>query len=188
MKLPLELKGRGGRLLIRAAMLFVLAAGGLEVRHYVRFHDFAGYGWHVDVVARDADIGVPGVNKMYGLWLTNSTVRPRVFQGVLLPGGYIGSGVLYRDEIQKWDVNTRSWVTMTSTTKNDWVAYEQVTTKIWPTQSVGVSGWDAIGGREGPHGDRACKGDRVRWAVYSSFTELDATVLYSPVFTISDGC
>jgi hypothetical protein len=166
-------------------LLIALTIGGLEVRHYIRFHDLCGYGWHADLLKRSVDIGIPGIKTEYALWLTNDSIRPQTFEGIQLPGGYVGSGVIYRDRIERWDAKQRSWVTIREAVRSDMAGYPLVTQRVWPGQSVLASGWDAIAAMDG-----ISKGDSIRIVVLSSFDNGAAgkglRTFYSSDFSIDE--
>jgi hypothetical protein len=165
-------------------LLLLLVTAWIEVRHHSRFHDLVGYGWHVDLVERSADLGIPGIRTTYAVWLTNYTVCPQIFEGIKLPGGYVGSGVFYPDRIERWDASKHSWITVRQTLRSE-MPGSLVRKRIWPGQSIFASGWDAVAATDGIR-----KGDTVRIVVFSSFgdgeTRKGQKAFYSPEFTIDE--
>jgi len=78
----------------------------LEGRHHARMHHFAGYGPHIDVVLGDSEIGR---KDMYYARLWNFSMHSIYIEGCRLPGGYVGEGVMYSWDVQRWNASSKSW-------------------------------------------------------------------------------
>jgi len=166
-------------------ILLTLFGCALELRHRSKYGHFAAYGIHTDVVSENHDLGIPGVQTVYCMVLTNLTFFPAKFEAIKLPGGFIGSGYKYHDQLQKWDQKSGSWVTVMDTVAvsagSGWDR-PNITRTIWPGQSIYPIGWDAIAATEG-----VTSGDTVRIAVFNTFRPVAAlpeTPAYSPVFIV----
>ena len=82
------------------------AVSVLEGRHYSRTHHFAGYGPHIDVVVGNSDIGR---RDMYYARLWNVSMHSIYIEGCRLPGGFVGEGVMYNWDVQRWNASSQSW-------------------------------------------------------------------------------
>jgi hypothetical protein len=171
--------------LIGLGVIVVSLILGAEVWHFTLFHHPVGYGWHADLAQREGDIGIPGVSTLSVARIFNYTLLPQNFEGVHLPGGYIGSGVVYRSQIEKWNEQTRLWAVVVQPDPSDWKAFPHTTTKVWPGRSIYAAGWQAVGAIDGIK-----KGDRVRLVVFRTFSPAKAgeqeSAVYSPAFIVTD--
>lgn len=174
------------------ASLFSLA-GAIELIHHHRFGHFLGYGWHVDVMVKTFEAGLPGPRRFYAMSATNLTLQPRVFQ-VVTDGRFgglgCGKGVIYREQVQKWDSASQKWVTIPESipvsvpqnavpVRHARFGFELTTKTIGPGESVCAAGWDPIGSYRDLK-----RGDVARLVVFSLYTapenDRKQRVLYSP--------
>jgi hypothetical protein len=153
----------GIRKLFLAGVALLVAMQGW---HHLRYGHFIGYGWDVDLMKRREDLGIPGVTTTYNVRLTNLTIHSLDFEGIKLPGGFVGSGVLLRTRIDRWDAGKGAWVTVDES--KAWEEYPgaRVTLKIKPLRSKYVWGWAAIAA-----GLNFKKGDKLRLVILSSATK-----------------
>ena len=97
------------RALIFSFAICFLASVTVEILHHHRFGHFVGYGLHTDVLLANTDVGTYDT---YVARLWNLSLRTLEIEGCRLPGGYAGSGVLYRWDIQKWELSNKRWVSL----------------------------------------------------------------------------
>lgn len=157
----------------------------LEAWHVTIFRHAFGYGLHADLVQREADIGIPGIRTLYVVRIFNYGLLPRDFEGVQLPGGYIGSGVVYRSEIERWNEQTRAWEKVVQPDPSDWKAFPRTRTRIWPGRSIYAAGWQAVAAVNGIK-----KGDVLRLTVFRGFDRPIAgeqeSAVNSPAFKVEE--
>jgi hypothetical protein len=172
-------------ILIGLGIVAVSLILGLEAWHFALFHHPFFYGLHADLIQREADFGIPGVKTVYVVRIFDYTLLPQDFEGVQLPGGYIGSAVSYRDRIEKWNEEVRRWDAVRETDALDWKAFPRTTTKIWPGRSIYAAGWQAVGAIDGIK-----KGDTVRLVIFRTFSRAGTgeqeSAIYSPAFKVMD--
>jgi hypothetical protein len=96
--------------------IIALAVPVSEVAHRVRYGHFLRPGLHTDVVRGDSDIGT---NDTYYARVWNLTFKTIEIEGCRLPGGYVGSGVLYHWDVQRWDVSRNNWSSLHGA--NNWI-------------------------------------------------------------------
>jgi hypothetical protein len=181
--MPRKMLRRLAFLVPSIAILSLLLA--LEAWYVALFHHVASYGWHAELLQREADIGIPGIKTLYVVRVFNFTFFPQSFQGVRLPGGYIGSGVIYRSQIERWNEQSHAWDVVREDNPSQWKTYPRANTKVWFDRSIYAGGWQAVAAF-----DVLKKGDTVRMAIFQKFDQPDVTepqvVVYSPAFKITE--
>lgn len=169
-----------------AATLFlsgvVLFVALLEINHRIAFGHFVRFGWHVDLLVKDADLGGSlGLTKLYALRVTNFAIRPLTFEAIPDPrfGGYgCGHGIVFPERLEHWDRANHKWVDIPEAVS---VTYSPRPTdmppppgwlmkkRVWPGFSICAGGWrpltvDVPGVKHG---------DVLRIVVSTSFTAPD---------------
>ncbi len=169
---------------ISAIMLVVaLLLSAAELSHKRRFGHFFGYGPHMDVVLGDSDVASQDT---YYARLWNLSLSSFRIQGCRLPGGYVGSGILYRWDVQKWEPSGHIWNSLRGA--DNWVAdpfsgysndegCRMETTHVRPLSSRTV-GW--------VYEDWVTTGAPVRFAIHTSLTTPPGNqqILYTDTFVV----
>ena len=101
------------------AVSFVLAACAVEGFHFWRMRHFVRYGPHIDVVPGNSEIGR---RDMYFARYWNVSAHSVYIEGCRLPGGYLGAGMLYRWDMQRWNATAQRWDSLRGADK--WVPTE----------------------------------------------------------------
>ena len=83
-----------------------LLASALEGHHYYRTHHLVSYGSDIDVVLDNSDTGRQDT---YYARIWNVSVHSIYIEGCRLPGGYLGEGISYRWDVQRWNVSAQHW-------------------------------------------------------------------------------
>ena len=175
------------RIALIAVLVFsasiVLAASVLEGCHYYRMHHFVKYGLHIDVVLGNSDIGRKDT---YYARIWNLSVHSIYVEGCRLPGGYAGEGVLYRWDVQRWNVSAQRWDSLRGADNwvptpfggyaNDEKCLPQMT-RIRPL-GTRVLGW--------VYKDWVTTGEPVRMAIHTSVSRpaTQQTILFTSTFVI----
>jgi hypothetical protein len=171
---------------ILAIIIIVMAAPVIEMAHRVRYGHFLRPGLHTDIVRGDSDVGT---NDMYYARLWNLSLRTVEIEGCRLPGGFVGSGVLYHWDVQRWDASRNGWSSLHGA--NNWV----------PRPLGGSDSddyWSTCGGeitRVRPfairtlawvYKDWVTPSDSIRMAIHTSVrTPLDRqAIIYTQMFSI----
>jgi len=184
--MALKVKAKTGTVI--AFLMLILASASLSVFegwHHVRYGHFIDYGLHTDVVLGDSDVGKGDTYYARAWNLSASTV---LIEGCRLPGGSVGSGILYRWDVQRLDPLKHQWNSLRGA--NNWVQ-----------ELLTADGIDANRDckreitRIGPLATRrlgwvfrswVTRGDSVRMAIHTSIdAPLDRQwVIYTPIFSI----
>jgi hypothetical protein len=161
---------------VKAAALFVGFAAIsffalLESRHRIAFGHFAPLGLHADVSVAKADIGIPGITKLYDARLTNFSIFPRRIERCEFLTDAFAHGVSVGYRIQQWDKTGVRWKTLLDTTGEYCrpyplgIAQAQLTSKLlWPGQMLST-GEEATGARAD------LKGETMRFVVVANGNE-----------------
>ena len=157
------------KLWLLAASLLVAFVGGVELVHRYNYGRFVRYGLHVDVTARDADIGIPGITKMYSARLSNFGLLPVKLDACYYLTDAFSSGTAYPYVVQRWDAATRSWQTVADTRGDDFckpaplsrINAEPAQRLLLPGDSVEVMEGEATAAQEPFR-----RGDLARFAVF----------------------
>jgi len=171
---------------IIAIVIIALAATVVEAAHRVLYGHFLRPGLHTDVIRGDSDIGT---NDMYYARVWNLSFRTIEIEGCRLPGGIVGTGVLYHWDVQRWEASRNDWSSLHGA--NNWIP-----------RSLGGSDsndyWSKCGGeitRVRPFATRTLAwvykdwvtpSDSIRIAVHTSVkTPLDQQmIIYTQMFSI----
>lgn len=97
---------RAIRVVVASVLVFIASVAIIEGRHHHKFGHFVGYGSHTDIVVGNSDVG-SGDTYFAQLW--NLSLATVDVEGCRLPGGYVGEGILYRWDVQKWNPATQGW-------------------------------------------------------------------------------
>lgn len=165
-------------------LIILLLVVWVEVSHRINYGHFVLYGIHVDVVSQRADIGIPGIERMYAAEAFNYTFLPFSLQGCQVPTDVSPfEEVVYRYQVQRFDPDSGAWVKVIGVDPFD--CEPLVTTRAWPGQSIRTVDWEATGARKGLQ-----KGDAARFVVFTAFNKVDEAAdqrtLSSPSFMIED--
>jgi len=165
-------------------LIILLLVVWVEVSHRINYGHFVSYGIHIHAVSRRADIGIPGIERMYAAEAFNYTLLPLALQGCQVPTDISPyETVDYRYQVQRFDPESSAWVKVIGVDQFD--CEPLVTTRIWPGQKLRTVDWEATGAREGLQ-----KGDTARFVVFTAFNKADDAVdqrtLLSPSFMIED--
>jgi len=165
-----------GRRLKAAALLIGLAAisvfSVMEFRHRAAFGHFVPLALHADVSVTKADIGIPGITKLYAAHVTNFGIFPRRVERCEFITDAFAHGVSVGYRLQQWDKSSRHWKTVLDTAARFCRPYPlgivqaQLTSKLlWPGQTLSTSE-EATGAR----GD--LKGEIMRFVVAANSLDL----------------
>jgi hypothetical protein len=154
----------------------------IEGFHYYKFRHFVGYGVHMDVVLGNSDVGRRDTFRAR-VW--NLSSRTLDVEGCRLPGGYVGEGILYHWDVQKWNVRTSTWDSLegadnwlpTPFGKELWEGCNPEVTHIRPF-STRVLGW--------VYNSWVTSGEPVRVAVHTSLhvPPTQQRILYTETFVV----
>ena len=172
-------------LVIAAVLVAVALVAWVEAAHYYRFRHLVGYGIHMDVVLGNSEIGT---RDMFYARVWNLSLHTLVVEGCRLPGGYVGEGILYRWDVQRWDQNTRQWNSLQGadhwvpepfggSSQDSLAGCKGELTKIAPLQ-VRVLGW--------VYKDWVTSNEPVRIAVHTSVSRPpeQQAILYTNLFVV----
>ena len=101
---------------IIALVIISLVLPIIKVIHRARYGHFVRLGLHTDIVIGDSDVGA---NDTYYARVWNLSFRTIDIEGCRLPRGYVGSGVLYHWDVQRWDVSRNNWSSLHGA--NNWI-------------------------------------------------------------------
>jgi hypothetical protein len=173
---------------IAATLLVALALAALvsiEGFHYYKFRHFVGYGLHMDVVLGNSDVGT---DDTYFARVWNLSVHTLEIEGCRLPGGYLGNGMIYRWDVQRWNPSTMEWNAFNGA--NNWL-----TVPFRDSSADGLEGCRGEVTNIPPFSTRpvgwvfrtwANPGERVRMAIHTS-VKLPSTkqrILYTDTFVV----
>jgi hypothetical protein len=163
-------KRLGAALLLLAAVL-VSVVGVVEAHHRMTFGHFVPLTLHADYSVAHADIGIPGISKLYGAHLTNFGIVPRRIERCEFVTDDMAAGVSIGYRLQQWDAASRHWHTVLETSSAYCRPYPlgiikaRLTSKLlWPGQTLSTSE-EATGARDG------FKGQTMRFAVVGNGRE-----------------
>jgi len=180
---------RPGRLLklVSIATLVIGLAGTVfsESYHYYRFRHLVGYGTHFDILLADSSLGTAD---FYDARVWNVSLRTLDVEGCRMPGGYVGDGILYRWDVQKWNQKTEQWNSLNGA-------------DTWEPVAFGVPAHDGLEGCRGemthirPFSTQVLgwvfkswvtTGEPVRIAIHTSVTRppIQQRILYTDMFVV----
>jgi hypothetical protein len=125
---------------------------------------------HAEYTVETADIGIPGITKMYDAQLANNGRAPVRIEICAFVDDAGGRGDAPAFSVQKYEVKNANWETIVDASDArachpyplGWVTAQLKTRWLWPGQSV-FMGEEATAAR-GFH-----KGDSARFVLYTSF-------------------
>ena len=161
---------------LRAALLLLAVAlvsvsGVVEFHHRLTFGHFVPLTLHADYSVAKADIGIPGISKLYDAHITNFGIFPRRIGSCEFVTDAFASGVSIGYRLQRWDAQSRRWQTVLDAASEYCRPYPlgmiraRLTSKVlWPGQTLST-GEEATGARDG------LKGQTIRFAVVANGRE-----------------
>ncbi|MGH9795536.1 MAG: hypothetical protein ACRD5G_12255 [Candidatus Acidiferrales bacterium] len=161
-------------MLLALSALLLLALGLEEFRHKQNYGHFAPYGLHVDLIVRKADIGIPGITKMYEAYLYNLGL-PVSIQRCDFVSDAMEPGTMVAYAVQRWNAQTSAWDTIVESSGAEYCVVTPLSMVVaaskdsflFPGQSVST-GWEATAAR-----DEFAKGDSARFVVFTTL-KIDA--------------
>jgi hypothetical protein len=124
-----------------------------ELRHRVMFGHFAPLTLHADVSVANADIGIPGITKLYEAHIVNFGIFPRRIERCEFVSDASAPGVSVGFRVQQWDATSRRWRTIMDAASGYCRPYPlgiikaRLTSQLlWPGQSLST-GEEATGAR-----------------------------------------
>ena len=141
------------RIPIILAAAVMIAAAVVQVRHYLIFGHIVPLGLHADVTVKKADLGIPGITKVYEAYVTNFGVFPRRVRRCeyLTDAMARGVGIGYR--VQQLNQSSGRWQTVVDAASDFCQPYPlgiseaHLTSKLlWPGQTL-PSASEATGAR-----------------------------------------
>lgn len=142
----------------------------VQYRHYADFGHFVPIGLHADVIVHHADIGIPGITKMYEARITNYGLIPVLVERCTFVSDTMEPGVIVAYNIERWDSTGQAWKLTHEFAKPNFCSPVPLSmgmthwqrTWLWPGQSLSTG--------EEATGARFRKGDRIRFAVITDVT------------------
>jgi hypothetical protein len=145
---------------------------------------------HAEYSVETADIGIPGITKMYGARLTNSGRTPVRIEVCAFVDDAGGRGDAPAFSVQKYNANSATWETVVDASNArvcrpyplGWVTAQLKTKWLWPGHSV-LMGEEATAAR-GFH-----KGESARFLLYTAFkhaSEHAPQEIPTPAFVIDE--
>ena len=162
-------------------ILFVLAALGAAVLAYFVYSGLKGWSsLRAEYSVEKADIGIPGISKMYDARVINRGKLPVRVQVCDFVDDASARGQAAAFAVQKWDSHGNKWVTVMDASNFQncrpyplgWVTANLKRIWLWPGQSVSM-GEEATAAR-GFH-----QGDSARFVLYSGFNETGKTTAWA---------
>jgi len=150
-----------------AGLIVLLAAllALFEFSHRYNYGHFVSYGLHVDVIARESYIGIPGQTKMYEPYLFNFTLLPVSLEACDFVDDTLSPGTEYPYAVQRLDTVSKGWQTVAVVSDESFCtpapAARIVSKKLWPGSTIKVMDGEATGARE-----PFTKGDIARFVVF----------------------
>jgi hypothetical protein len=165
--------------------------GFLEFCHNYNHSHLFSYGLHVDVLAKESSIGIPGQKMLYRAELTNYTFLPVRLTACDFQTDTLNDETEYPYGIQRWDESSQVWQTVLEPNDTNFcrpvplgVANPKTVSHwIWPLMTVDVMGWESTGARV-----PFVKGDRARFVVFRRVGKAAdwSTAVQSSSFSIED--
>jgi hypothetical protein len=165
--------------------LALTACVSIEGFHYYKFRHLVGWGVHMDVALGNSDAGE---RDTYYARVWNVSLHSLSVEGCRLPGGYVGEGILYRWDVQKWDAATRQWNSLQGA--DNWMQGP-----FEGSKEDGLEGCNAESTRIGPFSTRVLgwvykdwvtSGEPVRMAIHTSVSvpAMQQQILYTDTFVV----
>ena len=148
------------------AVLFSLALA------YKFSHDFSNL--HAEYSVEGADIGIPGITKMYDARLVNAGKTPVHIQICAFQDDVGSRGEAAAFSVQRYDPKIATWVTIVDASDArachpyplGWVTAQLKSRWLWPGQSVSM-------GEEATAARGFKKGESARFLLFTSFGQSD---------------
>jgi hypothetical protein len=166
--------------------LGTITLGSAEVYHRFKFGHFLGYGLHTDVFLGNSDVGT---NDMYYAQLWNLSASNVQIEGCLEASdvGGVPDSVLYRWDVQKWDLPNQRWISLHGADTwvhtafgGYWKEEPCRPTKTWlkPLESRKRMAW--------VYKDWVTSGEPVRIALHTSVTASpdEQRIIYTKTFVV----
>ena len=100
-------------LLLGAAVLAIASLiGVVESYHRLRFGHFVPLTLHADYSIAKADIGIPGISKLYDAHITNFGILPRRIERCEFVTDAFAPGVSVGYRVQQWNTASLRWQTV----------------------------------------------------------------------------
>ena len=158
--------------LVMLAVVLASLVGVVEFRHRLRFGHFVPLTLHADYSIAKADIGIPGISKLYDAHVTNFGIFPRRIERCEFVTDALAPGLSVGYRLQQWEMASRRWQTVLDAASGYCRPYPlgmikaRLTSKLlWPGQTLST-GEEATGARGN------LKGQRMRVAVVANGREL----------------
>jgi hypothetical protein len=167
--LRLRRKLFAGLIVFLAAILAIF-----EFSHRYNYGHFVSYGLHVDVIARESYIGIPGQTKMYEPHLSNFTLLPVSLEACDFVDDTLSPGTEYPYAVQRLDTVSKDWQTVVAVSGEDFctptplskAGTRIVSKRLWPGSAVKIMDGEATGARE-----PFTKGDMARFVVFREISK-----------------
>ena len=162
--LRLRWKLFAGLIVLLAALLAIF-----EFSHRYNYGRFVSYGLHVDVIARESYIGIPGQTKLYEPYLFNFTLLPVSLEACDFVDDTLSPGTEYPYAVQRLDTVSKDWQTVAAVSGEDFCTPTPiskaetriVSKRLWPGSTIKIMDSEATGAR-----DPFTKGDMARFVVF----------------------
>src|SRR5262245_27504427 len=138
-----------------------------EFSHRYNYGHFVSYGLHVDVIARESYIGIPGQTKLYEAYLLNFTLLPVSLEACDFVDDTLSHGTEYPYAVQRLGTVSKDWQTVAI--DEDFCTPAPlskagtciVSKRLWPGTTIKIMDGEATGARE-----PFTKGDMARFVVF----------------------
>ena len=157
-------------LLLGAAVLASLIAV-VESHHRLRFGHFVPLTLHADYSIAKADIGIPGISKLYDAHITNFGILPRRIERCEFVTDAFAPGVSVGYRVQQWNTASLRWQTVLDAASEYCRPYplgiidsRLISKLLWPGQTLST-GAEATGARGN------LRGQTFRFAVVANGQE-----------------
>jgi hypothetical protein len=154
--------------LVMLAVVLASLVGVVEFRHRLRFGHFVPLTLHADYSIAKADIGIPGISKLYDAHVTNFGIFPRRIERCEVLTDTFAPGVSVGYRLQQWNTASRRWQTILDAASEYCRPYPlgiikaRLTSKLlWPGQTLST-GEEATGARGN------LRGQTLRFAVVAN--------------------
>ena len=162
------------KLLAGLIVLLVSLFATFEISHRYNYGHFVSYGLHIDVIARESHIGIPGQTKMYEPHLFNFTLLPVSLEACDFVDDALSPGTEYPYAVQRLDTVSKDWQTVFVVSGEIFckplalskIETRTISKRLWPGSTVKIMDGEATGARE-----RFTKGDMARFVVFRKIRE-----------------
>jgi len=145
-------------------------------------------GLRAEVVTSKADIGIPGISKIYDARLVNRGIWPVRVSYCDFISDNSTRGKMIGYSVERWDSMARKWTTIVDVHGADFckpyplgiVEARLTSTLLWPGQSLST-GEEATAAR-----DAFNVGDRARFVVFRGTSEDSTSAVATPDFVIDE--